>query len=163
MNLLYRTSEGAPFRLVLPALVSTAILTALISPTPRADFTSSRNAGRDLAIAGVLAIASMVSAETIPLVLNDADAPGTFTRNLLGFLGIGLIVRVVIPASLAPLLPLAWMIPTLTLAPPEGTLIAWPLLIDASDPRGIVAAATLLAVGLTTEYTRTRRAPQRAH
>ncbi len=162
LNLLYRTSEGAPFRIVLPALVSAAILTALVSRTPRADFTSTRNGGRDLALAGVLALAAVLVAEAIPIVRTDVDGPGTFTRNLLGFLGIGLVARAALPATLAPLLPLAWMIPTLTLAPPEGTLIAWPLLVDAADPRGIAAAATFLAAGVTAEYTWTHRAARRA-
>jgi hypothetical protein len=53
------------------------------------------------------------------------------------------------------------MIPTLTLARPEGDLIAWPLLIDGADPRGIGAAVVLLGIGLVAEVGWTRQRPQR--
>jgi hypothetical protein len=163
LNLLYRNSEGAPLRLVLPAIVATAILTTLISPTPRAEFTSTRHPSRDLALSGLLAVTSIAVAEATPLALDNAENPGTFSRNLLGLLGVGMIGRVFLPAALAPLLPLAWMIPTLTLGSPEGDVMTWPLLADATDPRGVAAAAVLLAAGLTAEHTRARRIPHRAY
>lgn len=161
LNVLYRYSEGAPFRLVLPTLIAVAILTALISPTPRADFTSTRMHGRDLTLALTLALACILAGETVLFAVHGADVSFTLARNVLGLLGVGLVGRALLPAAIAPLVPLAWMIPTLTLARPEGDLIAWPLLVDAADPRGIIAAATLLVLGIVAEYIRSHLIAQR--
>lgn len=161
LNLLYRNSEGAPLRLVIPALVATAVLTALISATPRAEFTSTRAGRHDAALMGGLVSGALVLAEGIPAAMGTADNPFTFTRNLVGFFGIGLIARSLLPATIAALVPLAWMIPTLTLARPEGDLVAWPLLIDGADPRGVSAAAVLLGIGVVSEARWTRRRRQR--
>lgn len=157
LNVIYRSGEGAPFRLVVPALVATAILSVLISPTPRADRTSTRHPHREIALAAVVTGGCVILAEALPVALGAADAPFTFTRNLLGFVGIGFLTRAFLPATTSPLAPLAWVIPTLTLARPEGDLIAWPLLPSAADPRGLVAAAGLVVLGLTVEIVRTHR------
>lgn len=163
LNVIYRTGEGAPFRLIIPALAATAILTALVSPTPRADRTSTRSPGREIALAAAVAGGCVILAEVLPIALGTASAPLTFTRNLLGFLGIGLLARAFLPGAINPLAPLAWVIPTLTLARPEGDLIAWPLLPSAADPRGLVAAAGLLILGLTVEIVRTHRIAGPSH
>jgi hypothetical protein len=161
LNLLYRNSEGAPLRLVIPALAATGTLTALISPTPRAELTSARVGRHDAALMAGLVGGALVLAEGMPAVMGTADHPFTFTRNLVGFFAIGLIARSLLPATIAALIPLAWMIPTLTLARPEGDLIAWPLLIDGADPRGIGAAVVLLGIGFVAEVGWTRQRPQR--
>jgi len=158
LNVLYQNSEGAPLRLVLPALVATAVVTSMISPTPRAERAAARLPARSLLLAGVLAVVALATAECASVVVGPDATPGVFSRNLLGFVGIGLIGRAVLPTTLAPLLPLAVMIPTLTLGVPEGDLLSWPLLAEVQDPRGWLMAELLLVLGVLLERAREVRA-----
>lgn len=158
--LLYSTSDGAPVRLVLPALAATAILTPAISPIPRADFASASTAHKDLLLVAALAAAT-IAATGLASLLTPEPAAGVFARNLLGFLGIGLLGRIALPTGIAALTPIAWMIPTLTLGRPDGDVLSWPLIPSVTDPRAAIIAIGLLLTGTTVEWIRAQRQPHR--
>ena len=152
-------AAGIPAALLICAGIASLVLATLAQGNPGLETTAVRRmAGYELGLVLGLAFLSLVPLALASIAGKPAAVP---TRNLVGFIAIGLIARYLVGRQLASFAPVAVMVLVAVLGKQTNEILAWPL-ADGDSGTSAATVLALAAVGLALGFIRQRGWPLQA-